>query len=113
MSIAVESFQVLAGEHGLSVSVTSPTGLVTPIDGVWSEQPNNRHYDEKGDRTIRMGVLLVLDDPLPEYQQGEFWTIRSEAWQVQNSPNFEDGIRIYQLRRDDKNISTQSRTTIL
>ena len=114
MSIAVESFYVLAGEHGLLVSLTSPAGGVTSgIKSVWNEQPNQRNYNEMGERTVRMGQLIIVDDPTLPYQVGEQWTIRSETWQVHDNPNFEEGLRIYTLRRDDKVKSTQSRTTVL
>lgn len=114
MSIAMEAFQVLASEHGPIVSVTSPSGVITGgIASVWNEQPNQRTYDEKGERTVRMGQLLVDDSLVPAYQVGEQWTVRGEVWQVHDSPNFNEGIRIYTVRRDDKVKSTQSRTPIL
>lgn len=114
MSIAMEAFQILASEHGLIVSVTTPSGLVTGgIASVWNEQPNQRNYGETGERTVRMGQLLVDDSCTPPYQVGEQWTIRGEVWQVHDSPNFNEGVRIYTVRRDDKVKSTQSRTPVL
>lgn len=108
---ALQAFDMLVDAHGGEFTRSAPnTGTETPgVVGTWFENDIQREYTERGIRTVRTGVLTIRDCAAPAWEFGEQWTVEGVLWQVSAMPHTEQGLRIYNLRRDEKVLTAGSR----